>query len=107
MDKRPCTDERHEGPKYLPVSKFHKKGVRMGRQFYDQRCKVCKNRFLREQYKNNERSGGWPPEKKRAYSRARSRALTRLAKLTPELYGRVLDEELSQEPEFSQEKHGI
>jgi chromosome condensin MukBEF MukE localization factor len=101
MRKRNCTDEEHEGPRYLTVDKFHKKGVRNGRQFYDEKCKKCRNRRLRKLYAEEKRSGGWDPDKKRAYSRARSRALTRLAKLVPELYDHVLQEELSKEPVFA------
>lgn len=99
--KRNCTDPDHEGSKFLPVSSFHKKGRRNGRQLYDEKCKKCRNKRLREEYSVNKRSGGWDPEKKRAYSRARSRALTRLSKAVPEAYEFLLLEELRKEPPFA------
>ena len=105
---RNCTDDQHEGPRYMPLKNFHKKGRRNGRQFYDEKCKKCRNRILRAQYAEEKRSGGWTPEKKRAYLRARSRANTKIRKLVPELYDQVLKEELEKEPDYwSQEKHGL
>ncbi len=92
-----CNDPDHEGDRYLPVTEFHKQGKRNNKQSYSSKCKVCKNRYSRYLY-SIDKKGSWPPDKKRAYSRARSRALSKLAKLTPELYGQVLEEELLKEP---------
>lgn len=101
MQQRRCNDEQHIGPRYLPVSEFHKMGFKNGRQRYNTRCKDCVNRISREKYAEGKRANRWPPEKKRAYSRARSRALTKLAKLVPELYGNVLEEELAKETDYN------
>lgn len=101
---RRCNGENHEGPRYLPAKNFHKQGVRNGRQYYSSLCKTCKNAKLREQYHEGVRGRGKDPERKKAYLRARSKALTRLTKLVPELYERVLNEELAKEPIFSSER---
>jgi hypothetical protein len=100
MDHRRCINPEHEGPRYLPLTEFHKKGRRRGKQNYEHHCKTCTNRRLRAEYAVTGASGGWSPEKKRAYLRARSRAFTRLSKLVPELYQMALTEELSKEAEF-------
>lgn len=100
MKHRRCIDQDHEGPRYLPLTEFHKKGYRHGKQHHEARCRDCTNRRLRAEYAVTGASGGWNPEKKKAYLRARSRAFTRLSKLVPELYQMVLNEELSKEAEF-------
>lgn len=93
-----CIDEEHEGPRYLPVTEFHKQGKRRGKQNYNSRCKHCKNKKYREQYEEGKRrSAQTEIGKRKAYSRARSRALTRLSYMVPELYATVLSEELAKE----------
>lgn len=94
-----CIDEAHEGPRYLPVTEFHKQGKRRGKQSYNSRCKACKNRQYRQQYaqKNDGYSTEQEIKKRKAYSRARSRAMTRLSYMVPELYATILSEELERE----------
>jgi len=101
-----CNDPNHEGPRYLPISHFHKQGRRNNKQAYSSKCKDCKNRAMRHLYRQGNKRQ-WEVEKKRAYSRARSKALSRLAKLTPELYGQLLDEELSKETDHDFSTRGL
>ena len=97
---RRCNHPDHKGPRYLPVERFHKQGKRNGRQMYRAICKDCANAQYREQYHKGERQE-W--KHKASYIRARSRALTRLSKLVPELYEMCLKEELAKEPDFNPE----
>ncbi|MCA1806357.1 MAG: hypothetical protein LC687_00550 [Actinobacteria bacterium] len=107
MTKRRCNAPDHIGPRYLPVEEFHKQGKRGGKQQYNPRCKACKNRQYRELYAENKREQAWPDDKKRAYSRARSRALTKLARSVPELYATILQEELDREKSFDFSGRGL
>lgn len=100
-----CNHPDHEGPRYLPVTYFHKQGRRKGKQAYSTKCKDCKNRIMRDLYHQGKK-GDWERDKKRAYSRARSKALSRLAKVCPELYGQLLDEELAKETEHDFSSRG-
>ena len=79
------------------VTEFHKRGRRNGKQQWDGHCKICRNAFYREKYRNRDpgRTKQW--DHHNAYLRARSRAFTRLTKLVPELYERVLLEECKKE----------
>lgn len=79
------------------VTEFHKRGRRHGRQQYDGRCKPCRNAIYRELYKDNDPSRTKEWEHRKAYLRARSRTFTRLAKIVPELYERILLEECKKE----------
>lgn len=97
---RRCNHSEHEGERYLPVEKFHKAGRRNGHINYNTYCKECVNRDNRIKYHQGNRSGGWEKEKKKAYLRARSRAATRITKLYPELYEKILAEELMKERYF-------
>ena len=97
-EQRRCNHPDHEGKRYLPVSKFHKQGRKGGRQRYRGVCKDCANRDYRKLYHEGKRQD-W--RHKQAYIRARSRALTRLSKLVPELYDMCLREELAKEPDFN------
>lgn len=95
-----CKAEEHEGERWLPLEQFHKMGRRQGRQQYKGICKDCANARYRKQY--HETNGALPRngnnwQYKNQYIRARSRALTRLSKLVPELYEMCLREELEKE----------
>lgn len=96
MQKR-CNHPNHEGPRYLPVASFHKQGRRHGKQQYRSTCKVCANREYRAKYAEGKRKNGWQDERQ-AYSRARSRAVTRLLHMYPGIYEILINEELQKEP---------
>jgi hypothetical protein len=103
---RKCNHPEHEGPSYLPVEAFHRKGYRKGRQQYSTRCKVCVNRDYRKEYwETGKTRNDW--KYKKAYIRARSKALTRLSKLVPELYEKCLHEELMKEPDYAEGRSKI
>lgn len=106
MIKKRCNSPEHEGARYLPITEFHKQGIRYGKQQYSNYCKECKNRHYRKLYAENKRDQAWPDEKKRAYSRARSRALTKLSRAVPELYATLLQEELDREEGFNFSERG-
>lgn len=61
---------------------------------YASKCKGCSRDVQRERYHEGKYKN-WTH--KQAYIRARSRALTRLSKLVPELYEMCLREELEKE----------
>lgn len=107
MTKKRCNDPEHVGPRYLPVDKFHKQGRRNGKQQYNSKCKDCKNRYYRQKYAEDKRGQVWPDAKKKAYSRARSRALTKLARVFPDVYATLLQEELDREEEFDFSERGL
>ena len=92
-----CGHPDHVGKRYLTIDNFHKQGRKGGRQRYKGICKVCANKQYRKDYHEGRRND-W--KHKQAYIRARSRAMTRLSKLVPELYDMCLREELAKEPEF-------
>lgn len=82
---------------WKPLSQFHKQGIKGNKQQYASKCKPCKNAEYREKYHTEGRNGGNEWKYKKQYVRARSRALTRLSNLVPELYEMCLKEELEKE----------
>jgi hypothetical protein len=92
---RRCNHPDHVGKRYLPITEFHKQGIKHGKQYYKTHCKECCNKQYRRMYAEKKRNNNWTGRK--PYIRARSRALTRLSKLVPELYMKVLKEELVEE----------
>lgn len=82
---------------WLPLTDFYTAGKRRtkdGRRYRMSRCKAC--------HRLAQKARGWKsssmdPEQKKAYMRARSKALTRLRHLCPELYEMCLREALKAE----------
>ena len=95
MREKQCT-RCHE---WKLINKFHKDGKSAkGYQLYKSICAECVSKIQREKGTNRNRKhtrGEW--KHKNEYSRARTRALTRLSHLVPELYDKLLQEELEKE----------
>lgn len=76
------------------LKEFYRAGKRNGKVQYQHICKECDKERKRKDYHTG-RKNEWIYKKQ--YIRARSRALNRLSKLVPELYDKVLREELVKE----------
>lgn len=74
-------------------SEFYTAGTRRGVQQWGSRCKECDKAIKRARW--HEGNHKW--QHKQEYARARSRALTKLKRLVPELYEMCLEEELAKE----------
>lgn len=96
---RRCNHEDHEGDRYLAVENFYTAGWRNGKRMYGSFCKKCDKQHSKQKYWAAKNAGNDPndrPEKKK-WMRARSRALTRLRRLYPEMFEQLLAEELMKE----------
>jgi hypothetical protein len=93
--QRRCNDPDHKGKRYLPVTAFYTAGYRNGKRAYGSICKECKKRI--EKYKYHAGLKVRDEERKAKYLRARSRAQTRLKNLYPEMFEKLMAEELMKE----------
>lgn len=93
---RRCNHPDHKGKRYLSIDAFYTAGKRNGRVYYGTYCKVCDKEDSRQKYHAAKAAGNDPNnrESKRKYMRARSKALTRLRKLYPEMFETLMIEEL-------------
>lgn len=93
-----CNSKHHTGNRWLPLTReyFYTQGKgKRGQIRWAQNCKECSRIERRKRYHSKAKKDKW--KHKNAYARARRAALTRLSLLVPELYDRVLAEELEKE----------
>lgn len=97
-DKKKCNSPYHVGERWLPLNRKYfytmGKGAK-GQVRWSPICKECDKARKRDRYHNKGEKRDW--KYKNAYERARKRALVRLANHVPELYDRILVEELEKE----------
>lgn len=96
---RRCNHKLHKGERYLPVEEFYTAGWRNGKRQYGSFCKTCDREDSKLKYHAAKARGEDPNDRanKKKWMRARSRALTRLRRLYPEMFEKLLAEELMKE----------